>query len=138
MIPANSEILLDGFDIEKQPSRVHRLNLDTEHSIQGETDGLEAVEQAIYMILMTERYKYEIYSWNYGVELEDLFGMPINYACSEIERRVHEALTMDDRILDVLDFNFDFPKRGVIHTTFTARTIYGDIKTDKKVVIENA
>lgn len=35
-------------------------------------DGMEAVKQAVYKILQTERYKYVIYDWNYGVELEDL------------------------------------------------------------------
>lgn len=134
MIPKSTEILIDGFDLEQEPSLVHKAWLDEEVRIYDRTDGLEAIKQAIYMILMTERYDYIIYSWDYGVELKDLFGMPISYVCPEIERRVTEALMMDDRILSVHGFTFEFPKRGVVHTTFKVNSIFGEIEIDKEVI----
>ena len=54
---------------------------------------------------------------------------------AELERRIVEALTWDQRILDVTDFTFDSPKRGVLHTTFTAHTIFGDVQAEKTVNI---
>ena len=47
---------------------------------------LVAVKQAVYKIIMTERYQYIMYSWNYGVELLDLFGEPVTYVCPELKR----------------------------------------------------
>ena len=55
--------------------------------------------------------------------------------CPELERRIIEALTYDERIKSVTDFTFDSPKRGVLHTTFTARTIFGDVEAEKTVNI---
>ena len=40
--------------------------------VRGTVDEWEAMEQAVHKILQTERYRYAIYDWNYGVELEDL------------------------------------------------------------------
>ena len=58
--------------------------------INGFTDGLDAMKQTIYMILNTERYQYIIYSWNYGIELIDLFGEPITYVCPELEEELQK------------------------------------------------
>ena len=67
MIPVVNN--LKEVEVIEQPSLCHRMILDTER-ISGECDGVEAVKQAIYNILNTERYQYIIYSWNYGVELK--------------------------------------------------------------------
>ncbi len=101
--------------------------------INGFCDELEAMNQVIYKILNTERYKYNIYSWNYGVELLDLFGKDINYVCIELEKRVKEALIVDNRILDVVNFTFDLSKKSVIVAKFDVITIFGKILTVKEV-----
>ncbi|RKJ76112.1 DUF2634 domain-containing protein [Butyricicoccus sp. 1XD8-22] len=74
-----------------------------------------------------------IYSWNYGIELADLFGMLVSYVCPELERRIIEALTQDSRIQSVTDFTFESPKRNVLHTTFTVHTIFGDFQAERTV-----
>lgn len=102
--------------------------------IKGYVDNLSALEQTIYFILGTERYQFPIYSWDYGVELKDLFGKPTSYVISEIPRRIKEALMYDERIKDVTDFEFD--KNGKkLHVTFKVVSEYGDIKTDLEVSI---
>ena len=100
--------------------------------INGNTDDLDAVKQAIYLILGTERYKFIIYSWDYGVELVDLIGQPMPYVMSELPRRITEALTMDDRINDVVDFEFATHGKK-LHTTFTVVTNVGNISTELEV-----
>ena len=98
-------------------------------------DSLKAMEQAVYKIIRTERYRHKIYSWNYGIELEDLFGMPVSYCIPEIERRIREALFQDTRIIEVIDFEFDTPRKGVVFTRFKVVTIFGNIDADKEVQI---
>jgi hypothetical protein len=115
-------------------SYVNIIKPSFEYCINGYTDGKEAVQQAIYLILNTERYKFIIYSWNYGVELVDLFGKPMSYVIAELPRRIKEALLQDDRITDVNDFTFEV-KRSRLYTTFTVTTIYGDIPTELEVAI---
>lgn len=93
-------------------------------------DGKDAMKQAIFKILQTERYQYsQIYSDNYGVEFWTLIGTPITYAIPEIERRITEALTWDQRITSVDNFEFT-PGRNEVLTKFTAHTIFGDINMD--------
>ena len=132
MIPSNTGFLEQDFELERQPTYTHKMNLET-NIIRGYTDGQEAMEQAIYKILLTERFKYVMYSWNYGIELLDLFGMPISYVCPELERRITEALTWDDRIESVDNFEFDLSKKGVIHVSFTVHTIFGDVEAEREV-----
>ena len=102
--------------------------------INGYIDDLEAVIQAVYLILSTERYKFNIYSWDYGVELIDLIGLPMPMVIAELPRRIKEALTMDDRIDDVV--NFEFERQGkILHTTCTVVSNIGNISTALEVAV---
>lgn len=102
--------------------------------ISGYIEDIEAIKQAIYLILNTERYQFIIYSWNYGVELLDLFGKQMSYVMAELPRRIREALTQDDRIEDVTNFTFE-KKRGKLHTTFEVVTSIGNIPTELEVAV---
>lgn len=133
MIPSINDSLQQDFEIEEQPSRTFKLNTD-KNTIINYTDELDAVTQAIYLILSIERYEHLIYSWNYGIELVDLFGQPIPFVLPELKRRITEALTQDDRIQSVDAFSFEVNK-GKVHVTFTAHTIFGDVDAEKVVNI---
>ena len=109
MIPQVQDDLKQGFTIKEIPTRTFRMDLQAE-MIAGRTDQLKAMEQAVFLILSVERYDYLIHSWNFGVELRDLFGQPVSYCLPEIKRRITEALLQDDRITEVYDFVFDVKK----------------------------
>ena len=132
MIPSTTAFLEQDFEIEEQPTHTHKMNLTSE-LVRGYADNQEAMKQAIYKILNTERYQYVMYSWNYGVELLDLYGEPVSYVCPELERRITEALTWDDRIKSVDNFEFNISKKGEILVTFTAHTVFGDVVAEKVV-----
>lgn len=134
MIPGTNSALQEDLEIEQLPSLDYRMYFENQKII-GTVDGINAVKQAIYMILNTERYEYVIYSWDHGIELKDLYGEPVTYACPEVERRVKEALLMDERILDVHTFDFDISKKGKIQATFIVDSIFGDVETETVVNI---
>lgn len=136
MIPSIDDNLIADIEIETQPGLTYKMNLDDKY-INGMCDDLEAVKQTVYKILNTERYKYNIYSWNYGVELQDLVGLPTSYVCSELQRRITEALLQDDRIEAVTDFEFDTSNRKEVVCAFIVQTIFGDMATEKVVNVEN-
>lgn len=123
---------VNDFEFETQPDFTHKLNSE---KVAGYVDEIEAYKQAVYKILSTERYDYVIYSWNYGIELKDLFGQPIPYVIPEIERRVTEAVMQDDRTESVSGFEFDTSKRGVVSVTFKATSIYGQAEFNLTVEI---
>lgn len=130
LIP-NVDDLAQDFILTQQSSIVNGVDY-IKKNIKGTKDELEAVRQAIYLILNTERYQHEIYSWNYGIELKDLFGQQLTYVYPELKRRIEEALVQDDRIDSVDNFSFSH-KKGEVSTTFTVHTIFGDIETQKAV-----
>ena len=119
---------------EKEPTLTYLVRLDNA-DIFGKTDEIEAMKQAIYKIISTERYQHEIYSWNYGIELNDLFGKPKSYIRSEIVRRFEEALLQDDRILSLKDISVTFEKRGIVSIFFTAETTVGTLTVERVVRI---
>ena len=131
MIP----VVADNLNIEftTMPSLNYKMNIDDEIIIN-KCDELEAMKQVIYKILNTERYQYLIYSWNYGIELADLFGEPVFYVVPELEGRITEALLQDDRIESVTDFEFDTSKRGTVACTFTVNTIFGEVEAERTVL----
>ena len=131
MIPVESDEIRTDFEFEELPTNTWELHI-TENRIYGFTDKLEAMKQAIYLILNTERYEHIIYSWDFGIELVNLFGMEITYVIPELERRIKEALLQDTRITSVENFEFETEK-GVVKATFTVKTIYGDVETEKVV-----
>lgn len=122
MIPTLNT-LINPIETIVYPTETYKINIEA-NRVAGYTDNRDALMQAIYLILSTERYKHIIYSWDYGIELLDLFGKPMPYVMAELKRRVSEALLYDDRITSVDNFVFD--KNGKkLHVTFDVTTIYG-------------
>lgn len=130
MLPKN-ETDLSAAEITEMPSLTYILNIG-EQTIQEMTDGLDAVRQAVQLILAAERYEYAIFSWDYGVELQDLFGKDRDYVFAELQRRITDALTQDDRITEVTDFDFNCEK-GKITVKFTVHSSYGDFESEVNV-----
>lgn len=130
MIPLNGSNINGSIVIKKQPSLSYKLKTEKER-IERTIDGIEAIKQMIYKTLMTNRYKYEIYDWNYGVELDDLIGKPKDFVKAELPRRIEEALTVDDRVDEVADFEFKDVDKTTLLVTFTVKTNIGDIAVDE-------
>lgn len=131
MIPTNETTLNESISFTTLPSLNYKMDM-VEH-IRGKTDELEAMKQVCYKILMTERYQYLIYSWNYGIELEDLFGEPMTYVIPIVQKRIIDALTADDRVESVTDFKFNTDKRHDLAVEFTVHTIFGDFDMEKNL-----
>lgn len=133
MIPNNNDNLQSDFEQEIQPSKTYYLNIEN-NTITGFCDGIEAIKQAIYKILNTERFDYLIYSWNYGIELKNLIGEPKTYVIPELERVITEALLQDDRIEEVTNFEF-ISEKNIVNVKFKVITKLGNIEIEKAVSI---
>ena len=134
MIPAVDNGLFMTLEVETGPSKSYKMDI-AHDIINGSVDELEAVKQAVFKILNTERYQYPVYSWDYGIELDDLFGEPADYVCAELERRVREALTADDRIDSVDNFKFDLSIKKTVGVSFSVHSIFGSFDESKAVKI---
>ena len=114
-----------------ETSRTYKI---TGNRIRGYTDGLDALKQAIYKVLNTERYEYPIYSFNYGIELENLLGKDPVYVQIELKRRIRECLLRDDRITEVDNFRFEVAG-DTIKCTFDVHSIFGNLVASREVNI---
>lgn len=93
-------------------------------------EGVEAIKIKVYKALMTQRYRYPIYSWDYGHELEDLIGQGYSKELTEAEakRLVEEALKeYFDKgwITEIKDFETSF-LGDELSISFTIVTPYGE------------
>jgi hypothetical protein len=123
MLPNNNTIIQED---DRMPSYTYYIDFDRNRII-GTVDDIEAVKQAIYLILQTERYESLIYNFYYGTEFDSLIGKSRELITSELERRIREALLEDDRIVRVTDFTIEFTSDKAI-VEFTVNTIFGDIE----------
>lgn len=134
MIPTliNEELInIDTNVVNNASSKTYYINFD-ERKIQSEIDGLEAVKQAVYMILNTEKESYVIYPFDYGISLEKYIGKPHDYVIADIGREIKESLLKDSRILNVE--NFEYIEDGnKLTVKFTVITIYGELEEEVKV-----
>ena len=134
MIP-KQEVEFDMAAIEKIiiPSLTWKIN-EERAEVRGTADEKEAMEQAVRKVLQTERYRYAIYDWNYGVELEDLYGKRVSYVIPELKKRIEEALLADDRVTAVTDFSF-LQEKGSVTAEFVVHTIFGEMRAERTVDI---
>lgn len=97
--------------------------------------GLPAMRQAVEIILNVERYWWQIYSSNFGVELESLPGEALDYIQSELPRRIEDAFSVDNRILSADNYVFTAGPSGTLTVTFDVHTVFGDIQ--EEVILGN-
>ena len=128
-----TEIDMEKLEKRTMPSLTWRIN-EEKAEVRGETDELDAMRQAVSKILQTERYRYAVYDWNYGVELEDLYGKNVSYVIPELKRRIEDALLADDRVTVVTDFSFR-EETGSVTAAFTVYTIFGEVTAERTVDI---
>ena len=88
-------------------------------------EGVEAIKVWIYFALQIARYRYFICSWEYGNEIEDLYGKGYSaeHLESEISRMIEECLLENEYIEKVVVENTEY-KLGKLKAKVTVTTIY--------------
>lgn len=126
-------LLPDGVQIVQQPSLTWGIDKDTGR-IQGEIDGYHAVKQAVEIILNVERFRWQIYLPSSGMQWDGLIGQDPGYVASEVQRRVLDALLMDDRVRGIS--NFDYTMDGEdFSASLTVNTVYGSVPATVEVTL---
>lgn len=91
--------------------------------------GVEALKIWIYKAIKINRYEHEIYSWDYGCEINELIGESI-YSREHIElesqRYIEECLLINPYInsisFDEINYN-----DGIVNATFQVDSYYGEV-----------
>lgn len=97
-------------------------------------EGKEAIKVWIWNCLKTQRFRYPIYSWDYGTDLEQYIGQTVSeeFLNADCEDEIREAMLVNPYITDIEDFTADF--RGTrLNISFTAVTKFGDAEVEHSV-----
>ncbi len=126
-----STIDLDDVVSESLPTNTFLINQEGEQ-IAGMNDGIEAMRQAVEILLNVKRFNYQIYSDNFGVELDDLVGEDPDYIEATLPERIRDAFSVDDRIIS--EQNYVFATHGDSMTvTFDVITVFGTFNTGVQI-----
>lgn len=131
VLPVSSVNISGGVTFENQPSLSWLINKET-NRIEGTVDGLQAVRQAAEIILNVERYRWQIYRPYSGMEWAGLIGQDSGYVGAELQRRLVDALTVDDRITGISDYKYTVDGQK-LRATFRVDTVYGGYNSEQEV-----
>ena len=122
-------------DNEEEEEQEESLYIPREYGIDFETgqlsgkivEGYDALLVWVWLALQTPRYRYYIYSENYGQEYEDLIGKSYSTELtdSELERMTEECLTENPYITGIENFSCVKIEEKVT-VTFSLVTELGD------------
>ena len=92
-------------------------------------EGDEAIKIWVWKIFQTPRYRYLIYDWDYGHELEDFVGHTgtREYIKAEVARMVEEAIyaTLEGYVLNIYDLDINI-KNDKLNISFKIDTPYNE------------
>ena len=131
MLPQSNIDLSKGIVFQDQPSLTWIADPVT-NRLRGRGDNWEAVRQAVEVIVNVERFKWQIYTPNFGTDYDSLLGTEPGYAASELRRRLEDAFLPDNRILGMRDYAYTFEDVSLT-VTFTVLTVFGDIPGSMEV-----
>lgn len=133
----NPEEIIEDEDIEQELPMARewawdfeKLDFKTRNGKMYQVESNEAIKIWLWKLFNTPRFRYLIYNWDYGHELEELIGQGYTqgYINSEAERYVREAIeyNLSDYVTDLEDVEVTF-KDTVLTISFKAITPYGEV-----------
>ena len=133
-LPTSSTGISENVQFEAQPTLTFYVD-PISKKIKGTAQNFDVMQQAIEIMLSVERYKWQIYTSNFGMEFDGLIGEDPGYVASELQRRISDALSIDNRIIGIEDFEYTVDD-GVLTATLTVRTVYGNVDQQVEVVMQ--
>ncbi len=114
--------------------REYGIDFDTGQLTGKIVEGLEAIKVWIWNCLHSERYRYAIYSWQYGVEYEQYIGETITdeYLQSDCQSETEEAMMVNPYITGLDDFSAELDGTE-LKISFIAETSLGNVEVNENV-----
>lgn len=120
-------------EIEEKETSYKAYKLDFEKKRIGEIiDGREAFEQAVKLALMTQRYKYPVFSHFYGTDYSEVFKLKDQRAMGKLRNVIRDSLCCDERVRGVDNFSFE-RKGNKMLVSFRVLSIYGETENEIEV-----
>ena len=110
------------------------IDFDTGQLTGKVVEGLEAIKVWIWCCMRTPRFRYPIYTWQYGTSFEDYIGTVLSneYVESDCQAEITEALMVNPYITGIEDFSA-VRDGAVLRVRFTVLTRLGEIEVSDYV-----
>lgn len=134
-IEDDEELELEELEEEIIPPKEYGIDFNTGQLTGEIVEGREAIKVWIWLVLQTPRYRYYIYTWDYGNEFEDLIGQAYTeeYIEAAAQWMTEDCLLENEDIQSISEFSVSMAG-DTLTVSFTANTIYGDIEfKDQKI-----
>lgn len=91
--------------------------------------GADAVKSWAWRAILTARYQYSVFTWDYACELATLVGQPYtaDTKVAEASRYIQEALLVCPYIREVRVQDVTFTG-AVLHLNVQIKTVYGEVQ----------
>lgn len=132
-LPEGNGIDIQNVVFESQPDFTWWRDPDT-NRIAGTADGHKAVAQAVEVMLLVERFRWQIYKPFFGMQWEGLLGQNPGYVAAELQRRIREAVAIDDRVTGISDFSYTL-SGDTMTAQVTVNTVYGPLNQTVEVTL---
>ena len=132
-LPEGNGINIQDVEFQSQPDLTWWRDPDT-NRIAGTADGHKAVAQAVEVMLLVERFRWQIYKPFFGMEWEGMLGQNPGYAASQLQRRIREAVTIDDRVTGISGFAYTV-SGDTMTAQVTVNTVYGPLNQTVEVTL---
>lgn len=128
--------------IQAQTATAAVVEIPKEYEVDFETgqltgrtvEGLEAIKVWIWCCLHTQRFRYQIYSWDYGADLEQYVGQTLTdeYLETDLRDEIEDALKVSQYITGIDDYVFE-RTGSKITVSFSVQTLLGSIEEEYDV-----
>lgn len=132
-LPEGNGINIQDVEFQSQPDLTWWRDPDT-NRIAGTAEGHKAVAQAVEVMLLVERFRWQIYKPFFGMEWEGLLGQNPGYVAAQLQRRIREAVTIDDRVTGISDFSYTI-SGDTMTARVTVNTVYGPLNQTVEVTL---
>lgn len=132
-LPEGNGINIQDVEFQSQPDLTWWRDPDT-NRIAGTAEGHKAVAQAVEVMLLVERFRWQIYKPFFGMEWEGLLGQNPGYVASQLQRRIREAVTIDDRVTGISGFSYTV-SGDTMTAQVTVNTVYGPLNQTVEVTL---
>ena len=91
-------------------------------------EGKDALKVWIYKAIKTKRYIHDVYTWDYGNDIEEIIGQGYDkgFIDSEVERRIKDCLMVNEKIKSCHDFNIEL-SNDHLTVNFKVESVYGEV-----------
>ncbi len=110
------------------------MNFDTGQLTGKVVEGIEAIKVWVWNCLHSERYRYAIYSWQYGAEFEQYIGQTVSdeYLQNDCQTETEDALMVNPYISGIDDFEASI-EGDHLSISFTLETTLGNTEVSTSV-----